>query len=146
MFRALEAIDTETAAEKDPKDSTNYAKKFPLEKCEAIVRESLNRAGIKGDRITDDNRQKFLQALGPLRRKSAKRVDYKLSPTALVTKSTSERQAESCSAAELRRASKTVFFPPGCEAMLADEQQEFFREVKDEDGDFLAGRRHWERC
>lgn len=57
-----------------------------------------------------------------------------------MTKSTSERQAESCSAAELRRASKTVFFPPGCEATLADEQREFFREVADEDGDFLVGR------
>ncbi|WP_306535651.1 hypothetical protein [Geobacter sp.] len=140
MFRALAAIDTESSAEEDPENWTNYAKKFPLEKCEAIVRESLKRAGIKGDRITDDNRQKFLQALGPLRRKSAKRVVYKLSPTALVVKSTAERQAESCSAAELRRGSKTVFFPPDCEATLLDEQQEFFREVADEDGDFSAGR------
>lgn len=140
MFRALEAIDTESATEEDPKDRTNYAKKFPPAKCEAIVRESLNRAGIKGDRITDDNRQKFLQALGPLRRKSAKRVVYKLSPTALVVKNTAERQAESCSAAELRRGSKTVFFLPESEATLVDEQQEFFREVADEDGDFSAGR------
>lgn len=140
MFRALEAIDTESAAEKDLKARTSYAKKFPLKKCKAIVRESLRRAGIKGDRITDDNRQKFLQALGPLRRKSAKRVVYRLSPTALVVMDTAERQAESCSAAELRRGSKTVFFPPNCEATLVDEQQEFFREVVDEDGDFSAGR------
>jgi type III restriction enzyme len=78
--------------------------------------------------------------LGTLRRKSAKRVVYKLSPQALVTLNTSERQAESCSAAELRRGTKTVFYAPGCEATLEDEQQEFFREVEDPDGDFRLGR------
>lgn len=79
--------------------------------------------------------------MGTLRRKSAKRVLYKLSPNALVSLNTSERQAESCSAAELRRGTKTVFYAPACEATLADEQREFFREVEDPDGDFLAGRR-----
>src|SRR5262249_14458872 len=104
--------------------------------------ESLRRARIKTGRITDENRQKFLQALGTLRRKSAKRVVYKLSPQALVTLNTRERQAESCSAAELRRGTKTGFYAPGCEATLEEEQQEFFREVEDPDGDFgLAGSR-----
>jgi type III restriction enzyme len=68
------------------------------------------------------------------------RVLYKLSPMVLLTLNTSERQAESCSAAELRRGTKTVFYAPGCAATLADEQREFFREVEDPDGDFLAGR------
>ena len=95
---------------------------------------------IKTGRITDENRQKFLQALGTLRRKSAKRVVYKLSPQALVTLNTRVRQAESCSAAELRRGTKTVFYAPGCEATLEEEQREFFREVEDPDGDFRAGR------
>lgn len=95
---------------------------------------------MKTGRITDENRQKFLQALGTLRRKSAKRVVYKLSPKALVTLNTRERQAESCSAAELRRGTKTVFYVPGCEATLEEEQREFFREVEDPDGDFRAGR------
>ncbi|HXG47582.1 MAG TPA: hypothetical protein VNO52_08155, partial [Methylomirabilota bacterium] len=87
------------------------------------MRESLKRAKIKNGRVTDDNRQKFLQALGTLRRKSAKRVVYKLLPKALVTLNTGERQAESCSAAELRRGTKRVFYPPGCEATLEDEQK-----------------------
>src|SRR5262249_35089375 len=125
---------------KNPKDRTHYARKLPLEKCEAIVREFLKRAKIKGGKITDENRQKFLQALGTLRRKSAKRVVYRLSPQALVRLSTGERQAESCSAAELRRGSKTVFYPPGCESTLQDEQKEFFREVDDPDGEFREGR------
>ena len=113
---------------------------MPPAKCEEIVRASLKRAKIKSEKITDDNRQKFWQALGTLRRKAAKRVVYRLSPRALVLMNTSDRQDESCSAAELRRGSKTVFYPPGCEATLLDDQREFFREVEDEDGAFVNGR------
>jgi type III restriction enzyme len=140
MFQRLKSIDEESKEAEDPEDRTSYAKNFPLETCEQIVRESLKRAMIKTGRITDENRQKFLQALGTLRRKSAKRVVYKLLPQVLVTLNTRERQAESCSAAELRHGTKTVFYAPGCEASLEEEQREFFREVEDPDGDFLAGR------
>jgi type III restriction enzyme len=139
MFQRLRSIDEESKDADDPNDRTHYSQKFPLEKCEAIVRESLIRANVKSSRITDENRQKFLQALGTLRRKAAKRVVYKLSPKSLVTLNTRERQAESCSAAELRRGSKTVFYAPGCENTLDDEQKEFFREVEDPDGDFVNG-------
>lgn len=65
---------------------------------------------------------------------------YRLSPNALVKLNTGKRQAESCSAAEIRRSSKTVFYAPGCENTLDDEQKEFFREVEDPDGDFVNGR------
>lgn len=140
MFQRLKSIDEESKNADDPNERTTYAKKFPLEKCEAIVRESLKRSRVKTGRVTDENRQKFLQALGTLRRKSAKRVIYKLSPKALVVMSTAVRQAESCSAAELRRGTKRVFYPPGCEATLEDEQREFFRELKDPDGDYANGR------
>jgi type III restriction enzyme len=58
---------------------------------------------------------------------------------ALNTLSTRERQADSCSAVELRRGSKTVFYGPDCETTLVDEQVEFFKEVQDPDGDFRAG-------
>lgn len=140
MYRRLQMIDIESADAKDPKDRTNYAKKFPRAKCEEIVAASLKRAKIKSGKITDDNRQKFLQSLGTLRRKAAKRVVYTLSPKALAPVNTATRQVESCSAAELRRGSKTVFYVPGCDATLVDEQKEFFREVEDPDGDFRGGR------
>ena|SRR5215472_5621499 len=140
MYRRLKSIDIESADAKDPKDRTNYAKKFPLAKCEEIVAVSLKRLKIKNSKVTDENRQRFLQALGTLRRKEAKRVVYKLSPQALSPVNTSTRQVESCSAAELRRGSKTVFYVPGCETTLVDEQKEFFHEVEDPDGDFRGGR------
>lgn len=140
MYHRLKSIDEESKDAADPKDRTKYSKKFTLAKCELIVSESLKQARIKSGRITDDNRQKFLQALGTLRRKAAKRVVYKLSPKALRAVNTATRQIESCSAAELRRGSKTVFYVNGCETSLAEEQKEFFEEVKDPDGDFRSGR------
>jgi type III restriction enzyme len=140
MFQKLKSIDEESKDADDPKDRTNYAKRFPLAKCEEIIRTSLKRGKANSDRITDENRQKFWQALGTLRRKAAKRVIYKLSPEALTLIFTANRQDESCSAAELRRGSKTVFYTPGCESTLLDDQREFFREVNDEDGDFVKGR------
>ena len=140
MYQRLKSIDDESKDAKDPKDRTTYAKKFSREKCETIVAASLKHAKIKSGKITDDNRQKFLQSLGTLRRKAAKRVVYTLSPDALAPVHTSSRQVESCSAAELRRGSKTVFYVPGCENTLMDEQKEFFEEVKDPDGDFRDGR------
>ncbi len=140
MYQRLRSIDDESKDADDPKDRTNYAKRFPLVKCEEIVAASLKRSKIKNGMVTDDNRQRFLQALGTLRRKAAKRVVYKLSPKALKLMNTASRQDESCSAAELRRGSKTVFYVPGCESTLVDEQREFFNEVKDPDGDFRGGR------
>jgi len=140
MFQKLKSIDEESKDADDPKDRTTYAKRFPLDKCEEIVRASLKHAKIKSDKITDENRQRFWQALGTLRRKTAKRVVYKLSPEVLVPMNTADRQDESCSTAELRRGSKTVFYTSGCEATLVDDQREFFRAVNDEDGDFVKGR------
>jgi type III restriction enzyme len=140
MFQALKMIDEESKTEPDPKDHTDYATRFPLERCRKIVEDSLKRTKIKSGRVTEDNRQRFLQALDTLRRKKAKRVVYEMNPKALVTLSTRERQVDSCSAAELRRGAKTVFSGPGSEATLKDEQVEFFKEVQDPDGDFRAGR------
>lgn len=139
IYQRLRSIDQETAD--GPEDErTSYAKRFPREKCAAVIEASLKQACITDGRITDDNRQKFLQALGPLRRKGAKRVIYVLSAQALKTVSTKDRQGESCSAAELRRGSKTVFFTEGSAEALKEDQQEFFAEVADPDGEFAGGR------
>src|SRR2546422_773176 len=130
------SVDGESKESKDPKDRTSYARKFPKEKCQEIVDASLKRTKIESGRVTEENRQKFLQALATLMRRSAKRVVYRQKAKVLLTLNTAERQAESCSAAELRRTDKTIFFGPGCDKTLVDEQVEFFNEVTDEDGDF----------
>lgn len=140
IYRKLESVDAESRDSEDPQDRTNYARKYTLGKCVQIVRESLARSGNKTGRITEENRQKFLQALGPLRRKIARRVVYKLRPTALRRMNTKERQAESCSAAELRRQDRTIIYGPRAEDTLPDEQREFFAEVNDADSEFVGSR------
>lgn len=139
LYQRLKSVDQESADSEDPKQRTNYSRRFPRAKCLAIVEESLRQAGITDGLITDDNRQRFLQAIGPLRRKGAKRVVYVLAADALVTFSTSTRQADSCSAADLRRGTRTVFFSDGCRETLPDDQKDFFDEVTNPDGEFLAG-------
>ena len=140
MYRRLQSIDQESKDAADPQDRTQYAKRFSRERCLDIVKASGRRAKIKSGKITEENRQKILQALGPLRRKSAKRVVYKLTANALKTFSTKERSAMSVSATELRRGDKTVFYTPDCQKSIPDEQKDFFNLVKDPDGDYRAGR------
>lgn len=140
MYRRLQSIDDETKDTEDPEDRTNYTRKFTRKRCLEIVKASAARAKIKSGCITEENRQKILQALGPLRRKTAKRVVYTLTPKALTHLSTRERPVISCSAAELRRGDKTAFISPDCDKTIPDEQLEFFREVEDPDGEFRAGR------
>jgi type III restriction enzyme len=139
MYRRLQSIDEESKDAPDPKDRTKYAQKFSFERCLEIVKVSAKRTRIKTGKITEENRQKILQALGPLRRKQAKRVVYKLTPNALRVLSTHERQSVSVSAAELRRGDKTIFFTPDSGSYIPDEQQEFFALLKDPDGDYRAG-------
>jgi type III restriction enzyme len=139
MYRRLQSIDEESKDAPDPKDRTQYTERFPLDRCLEIVKASAKRAKIRTGRITEENRQKILQALGPLRRKSAKRVVYKQTPNALRTFNTKDRPAISVSAAELRRGDKTIFFTPDCAKTIPDEQQDFFNSVKDPDGDYRAG-------
>lgn len=139
MYERLRAIDEESKDAEDPDDRTSYASRFPVEECEKIVAESLKQAHVTSGRVIDANRQRFLQALGTLRRKAAKRVIYKTHAGDLRTLSTSERPSDSVSAAELRRGSKTIFFTDQSAAKVSDEQREFFYEATDPDGDFAQG-------
>jgi type III restriction enzyme len=127
MYRRLQSIDEESKDASDPKDRTQYAKKFPLERCLEIVKASAKRAKIKSGSITEDNRQKILQALGPLSRKSAKRVVYRLKADALLKIRTGERPAISVSAAELRRGDKTIYYTPDSEKPFQTSKKIFSR-------------------
>ena len=140
IYQRLKAIDDESSDAEDIADRTQYAKRFTRERCSEIVLESLKQARVFDGRVTDENRQKFLQALGTLQRKASKRVVYVLSPQAMITTNTANRASDSVSAAELRRGSKAVFFTADCAATLREDQLEFFNEVDDEFGDFSGAR------
>src|SRR3990170_2683738 len=69
MYRRLQSIDEESKEAEDPKDRTQYGKRFQFERCIEIVKASAKKAHIKSGQIVEENRQKILQSLGPLRRK-----------------------------------------------------------------------------
>jgi len=110
----------------DPQRRTVYTDKFPIDRLEKIVKESLVKIGAK--EATDSMKQKFLQSLGTLRRKESENVRYKTKVESYITVSTKQRQSDSVSASELRN-TKTVFYTDQTRATLLDEQIEFFDEA-----------------
>jgi type III restriction enzyme len=126
MFARLD--EAEDAEDPDAWPHGTYTKKFPVKELQKIVEKSLKR--VRMTSATETAKQKFLQSLGTLRRKSSETVRYKPIATDLYEITTVERPAESVSAAELRR-DKTLFYTPHTRATLRDEQQEFFDEVVD---------------
>lgn len=139
LYRRLRAIDDESRESPTPESRTNYTATFTPGQCLEIINETARRAGITSGLITEKNRQRILGYIGPLGRKSAKRVIYRLNPNMLVTLSTKSRQAISVSASELRRGNRSIFITPDTEATIPAEALEFFREVKDPDGAYRAG-------
>ncbi len=117
----------------DPEMRTYYTDKFPVERLEKIVKNSLARRNMKV--ATDNVRQKFLQSLGTLRRKVSENVRYTLNPDCFKTISTRERHSDSVSAAELRR-DKTFYFTDQTRQTVKEEQLEFFDEVTEAGSDY----------
>jgi len=105
MYQRLE--EEQDPDDPDPAMRTAYTDQFPVERLEKIVIESLARCGMTV--ATDSIKQKFLQALGTLRRKSSENVRYTPSPTRFYELSTLQRQSNSVSAAELR-SDKCIFY------------------------------------
>jgi len=102
----------------------------------------LVRLGAK--EATESMKQKFLQSLGTLRRKTSENVRYTPIVNRYLTLSTRQRQSDSVSAAELR-STKTIFYTDQTRTSLKDEQIEFFDEVTDLGSGFkcvLIGNRH----
>ena len=134
MHGKLLALDREGAAVDGDRKSVPYAKRYPVERLLKVVLESVRRAGIEGDRIPDEIRQKFLSALGALRRRTSGRLAYRSQFEAPVALGTAHRQEQSCSASDLRR-DKCVTLRPDCRETVEPEQRDFFDVLADRDGE-----------
>lgn len=135
MYSRLE--EAQDPEDPDPKMRTVYTDKFPVEVLEQIIIKSLEQR--KMTVATDAIKQKFLQALGTLRRKESQTVRYTPIPNRFYTLSTTERQADSAGAGELR-STKTYFFTDLTRQSLKEDQLDFFDEVADEG---LGFKRHY---
>lgn len=137
MHGKLSALDREAAVKSDGGTSMPYATRYPVDRLLKVVQESVRRAGITDDRIPDDIRQKFLSALGALRRRTSGRLAYRPEFEAPVTLATTARQEQSCSASELRR-DKCVALRPECRNTVGPEQRDFFESLADQDGEYAG--------
>lgn len=131
MYERLE--EAQDPDDPDPKMRTYYTDKYPIERLEKIIKKSM--ANIHKREITESMKQKFLQSLGPLRRKGSENVRYTPTPNRHYTISTRQRQADSASAPELRN-SKYFFYTTQTRPTLDETQIEFFDEVTEEGSGF----------
>jgi type III restriction enzyme len=135
VYQRLRSIDQETADQKDPKQRTSYAKKYGLSWCRKMVRESVRRAGEKNGMVSEENRQKILQALGPLQRGIAKSVRYRLRVEQVYKVSTTNRPANSVSLNVLRRADASIFYGPDSRSGFHDQELSIFDEATGSDSE-----------
>jgi type III restriction enzyme len=110
----------------EARPQTRYTDTWTVEKLEEVVRKSLEFRGL--EEATESMRQKFLQALGTLRRTETQTIRYTPKIDRYKIISTKDREADSVSIAELRQG-KAVFYTELTRESLADEQSEFFDEV-----------------
>ena len=103
VFERLRSIDQETSTNEDSRLRTSYAQKYHLGWCRNMVKRLVERIGETAGLVSEENRQKILQALGPLMRGAAKSVRYRLRPNRIDKISTSDRPANSVSFNWLRR-------------------------------------------
>ena len=135
MYERLE--EAQDPDDPDPKMRTVYTDEWSVKRLESIVRDSLAKLGV--EEATQSMRQKFLQSLGTLRRKTSENVRYTPIIDRYFTISTCQRQSDSVSAAELRN-TKTIFHTTQTRASLVDEQVEFFDEVTEPGSGFKCVR------
>jgi type III restriction enzyme len=103
IYNHYNAIDLENDGK------SNFAEQYPLDFVRDLIRTSLRNVGEKEDKVSAENRQRILAALGVTQRGSAKRVRYHMMPNALQTISTAERPRDSVGVGSLRHQGVTVF-------------------------------------
>jgi type III restriction enzyme len=62
----------------DMEAGTNYAQKYPFDRVLTIIENSLRKMGEEENQVSQENRQKILQAFGVIRRKKSKSLRYKI--------------------------------------------------------------------
>jgi type III restriction enzyme len=129
MWTRLKEWDQEGRDDPRPGEQTRFAENYPLDRLRRIVRESLRRANIRGERIVEDNRQKLLQALGPLRREAAKAVRYVLKPKPVHLVSTKRRPSTSVSYNQLRRGDAAIAYDDKTENLLENGERDILAEI-----------------
>ncbi len=105
----------------------------PKDKIKKIILHSMNKVGIKGDRLIDKNRNKILQSFGTLLRKKGKTVVPQLRVQDPFKIRTVNLQKESAGIGGLRR-DTSLFYTNDFENDVSEEQKNIIIELVDNEG------------
>jgi type III restriction enzyme len=104
----------------------------PKEEIKKLIRASMDRRGIKGDRLVEKNRQRILQAFGTLLRKKGKTIVNVRKITEPVLVLTENMDRESLAVGNLRH-NATVFYTDNFENEPLYETKDILKEVRSDE-------------
>lgn len=130
LHNKFQAIDLEN---EDTDNPTNYADKYSKEILLKLIRESLKRINEKDDVVSDQNRQRILQAFGVIQRSGAKVVRYKMTPQAIKDIMTKDRNKNSVGLSSIRRGETTVFWDDNTKKHSDEEIMSILKEIEEEE-------------
>ncbi len=93
----------------DLETGTSYSKKYPFDKVLTIIQNSLKGKGEKESLVSQENKQRVLQAFGVIKRKGSKSLRYKVEAENLFPVRTENMDKRSLGVGTLRR-EHSVFF------------------------------------
>jgi len=112
----------------DMDEGTNHAQNYPFDKISTIIKNSLRKIGEKGNLISQENRQKILQAFGVVRRKGSKSLRYKIETENLFVVNTADIKKNSLGVGTLRRES-SIFYDDYSLINGGDDDKKLLKEI-----------------
>lgn len=116
----------------DTEEGTDYAKKFPKDKIEEIIKNSLTKIGWKENIVSEENYRKTLQAFGVIKRKKTKTLRFELEAEELEKLDTSQIERASLGIGTFRRGA-SVFFDEDSLKLSEDEDVAVLKELIDDE-------------
>ena len=112
----------------DMDEGTNYAQNYSFDKISTIIKNSLRKIGEKGELVSQENKQKILQAFGVVRRKKSKSLRYKIEAENLFLIDTAEIKKNSLGIGALRRDS-SIFYDDYSLKIGEDDDKKLLKEI-----------------
>ena len=112
----------------DMDEGTNYAQNYSFDKISTIIKNSLKKIGEKNDLISQENKQKILQAFGVVRRKSSKSLRYKIEAENLFLTNTADIKKNTLGIGALRR-DGSIFYDDYSLKIGEDDDKKLLKEI-----------------
>jgi len=112
----------------DMDEGTNYAQNYSFDKILTIIKNSLKKIGEKKGLISQENKQKILQAFGVVRRKSSKSLRYKIEAENLFLINTADIKKNTLGIGALRR-DGSIFYDDYSLKIGEDDDKKLLKEI-----------------